>query len=134
MSIAVGSGDEHESRRFREVMDGVRAKHGVGRPRSRPVEVHADSAYNTREIRGCLRRRGIRANIPVNQRNRRKPKRGRPYRLNKEAYKRVRSSVERFFAWLKSFRRITIRYERLKTTFTALIQIACILIHLRVLQ
>ena len=46
----------------------------------------------------------------------------------------MRSCVERFFAWLKSFRRITIRYERLKTTFLGLIQIACIFIHLRVLK
>jgi transposase len=46
----------------------------------------------------------------------------------------VRSSVERFFAWLKSFKRITIRYERLATTFLALVHIACILIYLRVLQ
>jgi len=58
---------------------------------------------------------------------------GRPYRLNRETYKRIRSYVERFFAWLKPFRRITIRYERLKTTFLGLIQITCILIHLRVL-
>jgi len=46
----------------------------------------------------------------------------------------MRICVERLFAWLKSFRRITIRYERLKITFLGLIQIACILIHLRVLR
>jgi transposase len=46
----------------------------------------------------------------------------------------VRSSLERFFAWLKSFERITIRYERLATTFLAPIQVACILIYLRVLR
>lgn len=61
-------------------------------------------------------------------------RRGRPYRLNVEAYRRMRSAVERFFAWLKSFRKITIRYERLASTFLAFIQIACILIYLRVLQ
>jgi len=42
-------------------------------------------------------------------------------RLKKEAHKCMRSVAERFFAWLKSFRRITIRYERLKTTFLGLI-------------
>ena len=46
----------------------------------------------------------------------------------------MRSSVERFFAWLESLRRVTIRYERLKTTFLGLIRIACILIRLRVLR
>jgi transposase len=134
MSITVGPGDERGSRRFIDVMEGIRVKRGVGRPRGRPGEVHADSAYDTREIRTHPRRRGIKANIPVNRRSRRRPRRGRPYRLGKETYKRMRSSVERLFSWLKSFRRITIRHERLRTTFIALIQIACILIHLKVLQ
>ena len=46
----------------------------------------------------------------------------------------MRICVESFFSWLKSFRRITIRYERLKTKFLELIQMACILIHLKILQ
>jgi transposase len=58
----------------------------------------------------------------------------RPYRFDEGAYRRVRSSVERSFAWLKPFKRITMRYERLATTFLAFVHIACILIYLRVLQ
>jgi hypothetical protein len=77
-----------------------------GRTRTRPGEVSGDSAYDTREIRAYLRRRCIKANIPVNIRNRRRPRLGRPYRLDLEAYKRMKSSVERFFAWLTNgFRR-----------------------------
>ena len=49
-----------------------------------------------------------------------------------ELYRKIRSAVERFFGWLKSFRRITIRYERLASTYKALvITIASIIIHLR---
>jgi len=48
------------------------------------------------------------------------------------AYKHVRSAVERFFAWLKSFRRI--RYERLTSTFLAFVYVACIIMYLRFLQ
>jgi transposase len=132
--VAVGPGDEHDSVRFIEVLERIRLRRGVGRPRRRPKELYADSAYDSARIRRYLRSRGIRANIPSNARNRHKPKRGRPYRFDEEGYRRVRSSVERFFAWLKSFKRITIRYERLATTFLALIHIACILIYLRVLQ
>ncbi|MEM2539641.1 MAG: transposase [Candidatus Methanomethylicia archaeon] len=51
-----------------------------------------------------------------------------------EDHKSMRSAVERFFSWITSFRRITIRYERLASTFLAFIQIACIIIYLRVLQ
>ena len=47
------------------------------------------------------------------------------------AYEHVRSAVERFFAWLKSFRRITIRYERLTSTFLAFVHVACIVMYLR---
>jgi hypothetical protein len=69
---------------------------------------------------------GIEPNIPVNPRNGRKP---RPY--NTELYKKMRSAVERFFGWIKSFRRIIIRYERLASTYKALVTIASIIIHLR---
>jgi len=43
----------------------------------------------------------------------------------------MRSAVERFYGWLKTFRRITIRYERLAMTYKAFINIASIIIHLR---
>ena len=69
---------------------------------------------------------GIEPNIPVNPRNGRK---SRPYNI--ELYRRIRSVIERFFGWLKSFRRITIRYERLASTYKALVTIASIIIHLR---
>ncbi|MEM3061508.1 MAG: transposase [Candidatus Bathyarchaeia archaeon] len=59
-------------------------------------------------------------------RNGRKPK---PYNI--ELYKRIRSAVERFYGWIKSLRRIVIRYERLAITYKAFITIACIMIHLR---
>jgi len=98
ISLVVGPGDEHDSRRFREAMDGIRVKYGGGRPRTRPGEVSGDSAYDTRDGRAYLRRRGIRANIPVNIRDRRRPRHWRPYRLDLEAYKRMRNNVERFSA------------------------------------
>jgi len=50
-----------------------------------------------------------------------------------KGYKHVGGAI-RFFTWLKSLKRITIRYERLASTLLALIQVACILIYLRVLQ
>ena len=81
-----------------------------------------------------LKHKGIKVNISLNPRNRHKPKLGRPYRLLYQAYKRMRSAVECLFAWLKSFRRLTIRYERLIITFLAFIQVACIAVYLRVLQ
>jgi transposase len=68
---------------------------------------------------------GIDPNIPVNPRNGGKPT------YNIELYRKMRSAVERFFGWLKSFRRIIIRYERLASTYKALVTIESIIIHLR---
>lgn len=48
LNVVVGSGDGHDGRCFIEVMENIRVKHGVGRPRSRLGGVHADSAYDTR--------------------------------------------------------------------------------------
>jgi len=49
----------------------------------------------------------MKANIQVNPKNKRKSKHGKGYRLNKETYRRMRSCVERFFAWLTGgFRRL----------------------------
>ena len=47
---------------------------------------------------------------------------------------KVRSSVERFFGWLKSFRRIQTRYERLASTYPGFIQLGCIMILMKVVR
>jgi transposase len=110
LSIAIGPGNEHDSRRLQELVDGLS---------ERPRELYADAAYDTENIRRGLESMGVEPNIPVNPRNGRRP---RPY--NVELYRRMRSAVERFFGWIKTFRRIVIRYERLESTYKALVTIA----------
>ena len=79
-----------------------------------------------------MERRRIKAQIPRRSRKRHK---GRTPSFDEEGYKRNRSSVERFFSMLKGgFRRLSVRYERLSSTFLALIQIACFIILWRFLQ
>jgi transposase len=91
------------------------------------MQLYADAAYDTEHIRNGLESIGIEPNIPINPRNGRKAR-----ACNIELYRKIRSAVERFFGWLKSFRRITIRYERLASTYKALVTIASIIIiHLR---
>jgi transposase len=113
LSIAIGPGNEHDSRRLQELVDGL-----SGRPR----ELYADAAYDTENIRRGLESMDIEPNI----RNGRRP---RPYNI--ELYRRMRSAVERFFGWLKSFRRTIIRYERPESTYKAQTTITPITIHLR---
>jgi len=43
----------------------------------------------------------------------------------------MRSAVERFNVWLKTFRRATIRYEKLAVMFKAITTFTSIKIHMR---
>ena len=109
----------------------IRIEIGRGRPRSRPEEVDADSAYDNKNLRRYLRQRGIKANIPSNDRNRKTPKRGRPLRFDGKSY-RNRGSIERFFGWLKmGFRRLAVSYERLNACFIGILNLSCFLIYWR---
>ncbi len=78
------------------------------------------------------RNRGIKSNIPVNQRSRKQPKRGRPFGFDPELYKK-RSAVERFFSWIEAFKKIVPRYERYEHSFMGLIHLACSVMIARVL-
>ncbi len=65
------------------------------RPRTRPQEVLAEAAYDDVDIRQHLRSRGIQSNIPINPRNTKTRKRGRPTRFNPKTYAK-RRAIERF--------------------------------------
>jgi transposase len=79
-------------------------------------------AYDAREIRQYNRKRRIKTNIPVNRRNRKYPKRGRPTMFDPEVYKK-RTAVERFFSWIEAFKKIVPRYERYEHSFMGLIHL-----------
>ena len=55
------------------------------------------------------------------------------YVFNYANYIRIRSSsIERFFfGWLKSFRRIQTRYDRLASTYLGFLQLGCMMILMR---
>jgi hypothetical protein len=54
------------------------------KPRTRPLEVLADSAYDNVAIREYLRSRAIKSNIPNNTRNSKRRKRGRTTRFDED--------------------------------------------------
>jgi transposase len=92
----------------------------------------ADAAYDSNEIRIYNRKRGIKSNIAINKRNKKKQKPGRPKKFDQEVYKK-RSAVERFFSWIEGFRKIFPRYEVLEESYLGLARLSCILIIWRVL-
>jgi hypothetical protein len=79
MGLHVGSAQPHESPLADATLATGRVPQRRGRPRPRPKALGADRAYDSREFRPRLRRRGIKPTMPtVARRQRRKPKRGRP--------------------------------------------------------
>jgi transposase len=128
VAIDLGPGDEHESRRLFPLLKNIRIK-STRRPRSRPKRVYADTKYSTPLVMMYLASRGIAARIKERANRKRKP--GRPRMFDHETYSRIRSSVERFFAWMKSFRRIQTRYDRLASTYLGFLQLGCVMILMR---
>jgi transposase len=90
-----------------------------GRPRTRPVKLHLDKAYDHQRCRKALRRRGITPRIA---------RRGieSSQRLGRHRY-----VVERSLAWLVGYRRLQVRYERRADILLRFLSLACALICLR---
>jgi transposase len=87
-----------------------------GRPRQRPDKLHADKAYDSTANRAALRRRHI------------LPRLARKGIESKERLGRYRWVVERTLAWLHSFRRLAVRYERRADIHEAFLRVAAALI------
>ena len=86
--------------------------------------VLGDKAYDANWLRDYVSDRGGWANIPP------KSLRKSPICFSPWLYKQ-RNLVERFFNKLKYFRRIATRYDKLGSTFYAMVKLACIRIRLR---
>lgn len=87
-----------------------------GRPRFRPGKLHADKGYDYRRCRDACVRRGIKHRI------------ARKGIESKHRLGQHRWTVERTFAWLARYRRLTIRYERLVAMHRAFLHLACALV------
>ena len=99
----------------------------AGRPRNRPNEVVADKGYDAAYLRRYLTKRGIKAMIPEKkqrQGTKRRKKGPRP-RFDEDTYKE-RASIEQSIGWLKEYRRIATRYEKLAVNFLAMVKLAFI--------
>ncbi|GGU68025.1 hypothetical protein GCM10010274_65550 [Streptomyces lavendofoliae] len=93
----ITAGQRGDSPQFEAVLEAIRVPRlGLGRPRKRPDRVRADKAYDSRSNRFYLRRRGIKATIPVpadRVRIKRGSRGGRPPKFDTTDYKQ-RNAVE----------------------------------------
>lgn len=124
LAVAVSGANRHDSMLVEPILDRLPAVKGAGagRPRRRPVKLHADKGYDNPRVRRYLRRRGITARIA---------RRGVE---SSERLGRHRWVVERTVGWLLAFRRLALRYDRSETTITALSTLAVTIICIRRLQ
>jgi putative transposase len=120
--VLVSPGQAGDAPMFPILMSQLRvARHGPGRPRTRPERVRGDKAYSSRAIRQHLRERDIVAVIPEpadqrGHRKRRGSKGGRPVDYDVEDYK-GRNVVERGFNEDKQWRGLATRYDKLALTY-----------------
>lgn len=91
-----------------------------------PVPVLADRAYDSDPLREALADDGF-ALVARHRRNRTKPATADGRTLRRL---RRRWVVERTFAWLKSYRRVATRYERLPHLYDGFVSLACAFIAL----
>jgi len=92
-----------------------------------PRRLIGDRAYDADPLDEALAALGVEMIAP-HRRNRKKPKTqdGRPLRRYKRRWK-----VERLFAWLGTFRRLVVRYERHALNYLGFVHLGCALILLR---
>lgn len=115
----------HDSILFEPLLEAVAIPNRTGgRPRKRPFSVCADPAYSSHSNRVYCSAHGIRPVIKPSSRQKIKTN------LNEQKYQE-RNIVERCFSWLKEYRRIATRYEKLAENYQAMVTLGCIGICLR---
>jgi transposase len=123
LAALVTGANVHDCKVFEELLDSVPPVKGRrGRPRKRPAKLHADKGYDFPFCRRALHRRRIKVRIA---------------RRGKDSSSRLgrhRWVIERTLAWLSTYRRLTVRYERRADIHEAFLQLACSLVCLGYLR
>lgn len=113
LAVAVSAANTNDNQALKPLVRAVPAVRSPRGPRRRkPAKLHADKAYDSAELRGWLRERGI------------IPRIARKGIESSERLGRVRWVIERTIAWLSGYRRLTIRYERKASHFAAFLTLA----------
>ena len=108
LHVALTPGERHELIAAPELLDYARGDALIG-----------DTGYDSNEFRAELKARGIKAVISS------KPERKRAIPKDRKLYAK-RYLVELFFHSLKRFRGIATRFDKTRTSYLALVHVACI--------
>jgi transposase len=120
LAIGIGSASPHEVKLIEAVLDDSILD-------ELPDCVVGDKAYDSDKLDERLwKERGLRLIAPHRAGRRKRTQDGRELRRHRRRWK-----IERLFAWLQNFRRLTTRYERKAHNFLAFLHLGCALILLR---
>jgi transposase len=123
LAFLLTSANVHDSVPFEPLLDAVPAVAGKrGCARRRPDKLHADKTHDHWRCRRACRQRQI------------KPRIARRGIAASQKLGRHRWVIERTFAWIARFRRLTTRYERRLDIHHAFTALACSLICFNALQ
>lgn len=120
LHVHLTAGQVHEAKAFDQLADDLEAL----MENVRPTFFAGDKAYGSAKIREWLTTRRVTPVIPTKSNEKRDPQ------FTKEVYRR-RNIVERCIGWLKEFRRIATRYEKLASRFLCMFKLAGLLLWLR---
>jgi transposase len=123
LAVTISAGNTHDCKLLLPLIDTIQPVRGrTGRPRRRPVKLHADKGYDHRFCRQGLRQRHIAPRIA---------RRGieSSQRLGRHRY-----IIERTLEWLSRYRRLQRRYERKAAHFLAFVTLACAIVCYRKLS
>ncbi|MYZ37826.1 IS5 family transposase, partial [Streptomyces sp. SID4917] len=123
LAFRLTAGQAADSPQFIPVLNEIRVRLPVGRPRTRPGAVAADKAYSSRANRTHLRKHHIKAVIPEKKdqaanRKKRGSRGGRPVSHDTDLYKE-RNTVERLINRLKDWRGIATRFDKKPESYLA---------------
>lgn len=114
--VGVSAANTHDSQALIPLVRAIPATRSRRGPRRlRPAKLHADKAYDSAYLRQWLRDRGI------------TPRIARKGIESTEKLGKHRWVIERTMAWLASYRRLTVRYERYAKHFAAFLTLAATL-------
>ena len=119
VSATIASGERHEARLVKAALfDRFTTKN--------PEKLIGDRAFDSKKVEVELADKGIELIAPVRRTSRARCQDGRALRRYKRRWK-----VERLFAWLLRFRRLTTRYEYKADNFLGFVHLGCLVILLR---
>ena len=113
ISIRVESGERHETQLVEDALSDCFAS-------QLPDILVGDKAYDSDQLDMQLRRYGVMMVSPHRSTTKRKTQDGRHLRRYRHRWK-----VERFFSWLKKFRRLCNRWEFKATNFLGFLRLGC---------